>query len=135
MIVVDTNVICNLYFPSNQTEAVEKVYKKMPLWAVPFLWRSEFRNAATLYFRRGILTLDAVKDATARAEEFLWGYEEMIESDEVFELVKKSTCSASDCEFVALAMRLSTKLITYDKKIVREFPEVALHPDQFLKID
>jgi predicted nucleic acid-binding protein len=134
MIVVDTNVISYLYFPSNQTEEVEKVYTKMPLWVVPFLWRSEFRNVATLYFKKGILTLDAVKEVTIRAEELLWGYEEMVDSDKVFELIKISTCSAYDCEFVALATSLNTKLITYNKKILREFSDVAINPDQFLRM-
>lgn len=99
-----------------------------------FLWRSEFRNVGTLYLRKGILAYEAVKDAAHRAEELLWGYEEMVESEEVFPLVQKSRCSAYDCEFVALALRLNTNLITYDKKIISEFPDVALKPEQYLKI-
>ncbi len=134
MIVVDTNVITYLYFPSNETERVEKLYKKDPIWAVPFLWRSEFRNVGTLYFRKGILTYEAVKEAVLQAEELLWGYEEIVESEEVFPLIQKSKCSAYDCEFVALALRLNTHLITYDKKILSEFPEVAVKPEQYLKI-
>ena len=134
MIVVDTNVISYLYFPSNETELVEKLYQKDPVWSVPFLWRSEFRSVGTLYLRKRILTYEAVKDAAQRAEELLWGYEEMVESEEVFPIILKSGCSAYDCEFVALAIRLNTYLITYDKKIISEFPQVALRPEQYLKI-
>lgn len=134
MIVVDTNVISYLYFPSNETELVEKLYQKDPVWSVPFLWRSEFRKVATLYLRKGILAYEAVKDAAHHAEELLWGYEEMVESEEVFPIILKSGCSAYDCEFVALAIRLNTYLITYDKKIISEFPQVALRPEQYLKI-
>lgn len=36
MIVVDTNIISYLYFPSKETELVEKLYQKNPIWAVPF---------------------------------------------------------------------------------------------------
>lgn len=134
MIVVDTNVISNLYFPSNETELVEKLYQKDPIWTVPFLWRSEFRSVGALYYRKGILTYDAVKDAVLRAEELLWGYEEMVESEEVFPLIQKSSCSAYGCEFVALALRFNMHLITYDKKIINEFPDVAVRPEQYLKI-
>ena len=134
MIVVDTNVISYLYFPSNETELVEKLYQKDPVWSVPFLWRSEFISVGTLYLRKRILTYEAVKDAAQRAEELLWGYEEMVESEEVFPIILKSGCSAYDCEFVALAIRLNTYLITYDKKIISEFPQVALRHEQYLKI-
>jgi predicted nucleic acid-binding protein len=41
------------------------------------------------------------------------------------ELVRHSDCSAYDCEFVALAMMLETKLFTMDKQLLRSFPEYA----------
>jgi len=40
--------------------------------------------------------------------------------------VESSTCSAYDCEFVALAKRLNTKLVTADKKILKEFSGIAV---------
>ena len=42
-------------------------------------------------------------------------------------LVQKSNCSAYDCEFVALAMQLQTVLITEDKKILENFPAIAIN--------
>ena len=134
MIVVDSNVLAYLYLPGEFTAAAEALLEQEPEWAAPLLWRSEFRNVGTLYFRKGILTYDAVKEAVLQAEELLWGYEEIVESEEVFPLIQKSKCSAYDCEFVALALRLNTHLITYDKKILNEFPEVAVKPEQYLKI-
>ena len=41
----------------------------------------------------------------------------------VFELVRDSDCSAYDCEFIALAARLQTRLVTMDKKLLRAFPK------------
>lgn len=35
-------------------------------------------------------------------------------------------CSAYDCEFVALARTLSTKLVTMDVKLLRAFPGIAV---------
>jgi predicted nucleic acid-binding protein len=41
----------------------------------------------------------------------------------VLELVRDSNCTAYDCEFVALAMRLGVKLATMDAKILKAFPQ------------
>ncbi len=56
----------------------------------------------------------------------LAGAEFEIDSDDVLELVRDSDCSAYDCEFIALAIKLDTKLITVDKKLLKAFPERAV---------
>lgn len=55
------------------------------------------------------------------AESLLAGCEFEVESRMVLELVRDSDCSACDCEFIALAMMLVTKLVTMDKKPLRAF--------------
>jgi predicted nucleic acid-binding protein len=40
--------------------------------------------------------------------------------------VRDSDCSAYDCEFAALAMRLGVKLVTMDSKLLRAFPKYAV---------
>lgn len=54
-----------------------------------------------------------------------------VPSVSVLSLTDKSTCSAYDCEFVALARQLSVMLVTEDKKILAEFPDVAVTLDQY----
>ena len=54
------------------------------------------------------------------------GAEFKVESSAVLELVRNSDCSAYDCEFIALAMKLDTKLVTMDKKLQRAFPKRAV---------
>lgn len=49
----------------------------------------------------------------------------------VLSLADSSSCSAYDCEFVALAKQLSIKLVTADKKILGEFSEDALSLKDF----
>ncbi len=56
----------------------------------------------------------------------LAGAEFEIDSDDVLELVRDSDCSAYDCESIALAIKLDTKLITVDKKLLKAFPERAV---------
>jgi predicted nucleic acid-binding protein len=48
------------------------------------------------------------------------------------ELLATSMCSSYDCEFIALADQLNTMLITYDKLILKEFPEIAIKPEGYL---
>lgn len=48
---------------------------------------------------------------------------------DVHALVRKSDCSAYDCEFVALAVCLGIWLETMDKKVLRGFPGEAVSLD------
>ena len=126
MIVVDTNVLAYLYLPSEYTAQAEALLERDPQWAAPVLWRSEFRNILAGYIRRSTLTFEQARDIQAEAENLLSGAEHDVDSQRVLELVRDSDCSAYDCEFVALAMKLGVALVTMDAKLLRAFPERAL---------
>lgn len=122
MIVVDTNVLAYLYLPGEFTAAAEALLEKHSDWAAPILWRSEFRNILAGYMRREAISFEQANSIQREAESLLEGAEFEVESLSVLELVRDSDCSAYDCEFVALAQRLDTKLYTMDKKMLRAFP-------------
>lgn len=123
MIVVDTNVIAYLYLPCEFSAQAETLLMHDAEWAAPLLWRSEFRNILAGYIRRETVTLEQANSLQDEAEALLHGLEFEVESRLVLDLVNKSDCSAYDCEFIALAERLDTKLITMDKKLLRAFPK------------
>jgi predicted nucleic acid-binding protein len=123
MIVVDTNVVASLYLPGEHTAAAEALLERDPEWVVPVLWRSEFRNVLTGYMRRRTITFDQAHRLQKEAESLLWGSEFEVDSLGVLEVARDSDCSAYDCEFVALAKKLDTKLITLDAKLLRAFPK------------
>ncbi len=125
MIVVDANIVAYLYLPGEYTVAAEALLEKDPNWAAPVLWRSEFRNILAGYMRRGSLTFQQAQDLQSEAEDLLNGAEYEVDSLSVLQLVRDSECSAYDCEFVALATKLGTKLVTMDRKLLRAFPGVA----------
>jgi len=129
MIVVDSNVIAYLYLPGEYTAAAEELLEQGSEWAAPILWRSEFRNILAGYMRRRTISLEQANSLQREAESLLEGAEFEVESSAVLELVRDSDCSAYDCEFIALSMKLDTKLVTMDKKLLRAFPNraVALH--------
>lgn len=131
MIVVDTNVIASMWVPNNMDEWVYKVLKKDNDWIAPLLWRSEFRNILSVYLRKSILDLPVVLQAIEEAEQLMDAKEFEVNSTQVMSLVSDSSCSAYDCEFVALADDLNIPLVTFDKKIIREFSNIAISPKKF----
>jgi predicted nucleic acid-binding protein len=126
MIVVDSNVLAYLYLPGEHTAAAEALLEQDSDWAAPILWRSEFRNILAGYMRRKAITFEQAYSLQREAESLLEGAEFEVETLAVLELVRDSDCSAYDCEFIALAMRLDTIMVTMDKKLLRAFPKRAI---------
>jgi len=132
MIVADTNIISYLLLPTIYTDSVEKLYRIESDWAAPTLWRSEFRNVLALYLRKNIITLERALQLQDSAESMMERNEFNVSSAQVLALVDESNCSSYDCEFVALAHHLNVRLVTQDKKVLREFPSTAISISDFL---
>jgi len=126
VIVVDSNVVAYLYLPGEHTALAEAMLEWDPDWAAPVLWRSEFRNILAGYLRRKALTFAQACSLQSEAEDLLAGAEFDVESRSVLDLVRDSDCSAYDCEFAALAMKLNVKLVTMDSKLLKAFPKHAV---------
>ena len=125
-IVVDTNVIAYFWLPGANTEAAVAVRQRTGDWYAPRLWRSEFRNVLARYLRARTVGLTQAKAVIRGAEAELADFERDVDSMQVMDLVAVSTCSAYDCEFVALAKSMGIALVTEDARIVRDFPDVAV---------
>lgn len=132
MIVADTNLIVSFWVPNDMEELSYQCLKKDPEWIAPVLWASEFRNVLSLYYRKKILDLASIYDAIDEAEELMDKREFSVNSKQVLALMTASSCSAYDCEFVALASDFGIPLVTFDKKILSEFPAIAVHPHDFI---
>ncbi len=132
MIIADTNIISYLLLPTSYTDSVESLYKIDPDWAAPILWKSEFRNVMALYLRKKIITLEKAMQLQDTAESIIIQNEYDVSSSQVLALIDESNCSSYDCEFVALAHHFDTKLVTQDKKILREFPSAAISVSDYL---
>ena len=120
MIVVDSNVIAYLYLPTEFSKQAEQLLVKQETWAAPLLWRSEMRNILALYIRKNMLGFEQAYDIQTEAETLLTGFEYEVPSLDVLRLVENSACSAYDCEFVVLAKRLDTKLVTANKQLLKQ---------------
>jgi len=126
MIVVDTQVLAYLCLPGDFTTSAEALLQRDADWAAPVLWRSEFRNILAGYLRRGSLTFTQALALQAEAQALLSGREHDVDSAQVLALVRDTTCSAYDCEFVALADQLNVPLETMDGKLLQAFPRRAI---------
>ncbi|MBD2550841.1 type II toxin-antitoxin system VapC family toxin [Microcystis elabens FACHB-917] len=130
MIVVDTNVVAYLLLEGPQTEKAEALLLHDPEWAAPLLWRSELRNVLSGFMRRGQLERKQVLRLQGQAESLLQGREVPVDSADVFRLVEASDCSAYDCEFVAAALALQTRLISSDRQLLRAYPGITTPLEQ-----
>lgn len=125
MIVVDVNVLVHLHLRGTSTVAAEALLESDSDWVAPVLWRSEFRNTLGTHLRCGGLTLEQALWIQDEAEDLMSGAEYDVDSATVLRLAQSSGCSAYDCEYVALARRLGTRLVTSDRQLLRTFPGVA----------
>jgi len=132
MIIADTNLISYLYFDTIYSELASEVHELDPEWACPVLWRSEFVNVVSHYLRRKIITYQDAIDAIDFAKRTIEDREFTVSQYAVLELISLSTCSAYDCEFVALAKEQEIRLVTFDSKIIREFPGIAIQATDFI---
>ncbi len=126
MIVADTNFIAYLLLTGHRTRQAEAAFERDSVWAVPLLWRSEFRNILAQYCRCGSLSLSQCVQVCDKAERLVQGQEYAVASAPVLALSAESRCSAFDSEFVALAQDLGVPLVTSDRLILKEFPSVAV---------
>lgn len=131
MIVVDTNLIGYLFLSSEGSLPAEEVMIKDMEWVAPLLWRSDLRNVLAYYLRRDLLTVSEAYQIMEEAIQMMRGGEYEVTWLHVLNLVATSSCSAYDCEFVALAQELQVPLVTADKQILAQFPETAVSLNQF----
>jgi predicted nucleic acid-binding protein len=132
VIVVDVNVIAYLLIEGPQTREAEALLARDPEWCAPLLWRSEWRNVLAGYLRRRELDRSGVLECLEASEALVRSREYLPEGARVMELVDASSCSAYDCEYVAVAETLGVPLVTYDRRVIESFPERATAPAEFL---
>ncbi|MGE0158643.1 MAG: type II toxin-antitoxin system VapC family toxin [Gemmatimonadales bacterium] len=133
MIVVDVSVVAYLLIEGEHTPAAEALYRTDPEWAAPLVWRSEWRSVLRGYLRRGHLTLAGALERTGAAQRLTRGREYPVDDALVLELMSESTCSATSCEYLALAETLDVPLVTNDREVLEAFPKRAVSPSAHVR--
>lgn len=63
-----------------------------------------------------------------RALEQLASSEHVVDGHQVLDLAIRFGCSTYDAEYVVLALQLQCPLLTFDRKLLQLFPEMAVKP-------
>jgi predicted nucleic acid-binding protein len=133
MIVVDVNALAYLWIPGEMTALAESALARDPHWVAPVLWRSEFRSILAGYLRGGRMDAAVASRCLDGVETQMDGHEFFVPSALVMRKVAASTCSAYDCEYVALADDLGVPLVTADKQVLAQFPRRATSMVEFAR--
>lgn len=132
--VIDTMVFAYALFnePVHRQEALA-VLEKIEHIHVPDLFRAEFCNVAWQWITHRQLSLQQAIQATERAEALITS----VTSSErlwfkALEVATFAKYPAYDALFVVLAETLGCPLVTWDKKLLHKFPQIAVKPGRLL---
>ena len=128
MLVADTNVLIELFQPTANAEAVQAVWASDQDWHLPGLWIPEFRHILLKYLRSGAIHLDEALAILADANAQFAHRMISVNSADCLSLAHSHGCSSYDAEFVLLARQHGCPLLTFDRKLLQLFPDVALKP-------
>lgn len=128
MLVADTNVLMELFLPSPVCQVVQACREADDDWRLPSLWVPEFRHVLLKFLRVGRLDLSTALSHLAVAEQKFLPRTMTVDSSMALQLAHQVGCSSYDAEFVVLAQQLACPLLTFDRKLLQLFPEVAVQP-------
>jgi predicted nucleic acid-binding protein len=126
--VVDTNVVAALMLPTAANAEVAELLRQDPDWRLPPLWRSEFRQVLLKYVRADLATPEQALSLWYKALERFEMSEQPVAGHQVLALAIATGCSTYDAEFVVLARQLNCRLLTFDRKLLQLFPDLAIKP-------
>ena len=104
-LVADTNVLAELFLPARQTNRVLLKYMRADLLETTkafAIWQKALGRLAPL--------------------------EHAVDGQVVLALAIRHQCSSYDAEFVVLAQQLGCPLLTFDRKLLQLFPDLAVQP-------
>ncbi|MFT4604753.1 MAG: putative nucleic acid-binding protein [Rhodothermales bacterium] len=126
--VIDANVLSAWYLETGQRH--DHVLHRLGTardWRCPPIWRSEFNSVLMKHVRRRGLQMEAAITAHAEAESAITLLNQP-DPEEVLPLALHSGCSTYDCEYVVAARNAGLPLYTFDKKLIKAFPNIAREP-------
>jgi predicted nucleic acid-binding protein len=126
--VVDTNVVAALMLPTAANADVAELLRQDSDWRLPPLWRSAFRQVLLKVVRAALATPEQALALWQKALERFELNELPVDGQQVLALAIATGCSTYDAEFVVLARQLNCTLLTFDRKLLQLFPDLARKP-------
>ena len=132
MIVADANLIAAYCINTSATPTAKSVFAKDGAWFSPKLWQAEFVSVLMKYRRAGIISAEESERSLNLASSLMRGMDYDSDVRRVAAVSGRTSCSAYDSCYIALAEERGTKLITSDGGILQNAAHVAVTPEQFL---
>lgn len=133
MIVPGPDLVAARFLPGEPDFALAgRVHLRDPSWAAPIGWRTYFRDALAAQVRSGALEPEEAKALEEDVARALGGRDMATPGRPVLQLMLASGRTAAECEFAWLARTLTVSLVTGEPALLAAFPELAVHPADFL---
>lgn len=126
MIVVDTNVILYMLIPGEKTNAAEELFKKDPDWIAPKLWLDEFVNVLCTYERNEMISPEEAISILDDGLNLMDERDYEVPPNLTLSVARRTGCSGYDSQFLGLAEQLGIKLVTCDKRIIKNCKDIAI---------
>lgn len=133
MIVADVNLIAYLLISGEHTETASAVLRKDPVWSLPYLWRSEFRNVLAMHIQHRDMSLSDATLIWDNTASLVRHHEYSVDATAILDLVARQPLTAYDAEYVALAHHLGVPFVTFDRKLRAAAPGIAMSAETFLR--
>jgi predicted nucleic acid-binding protein len=126
-------VLIELFLPGSEFQVVEDCRDADDDWRLPSLWIAEFRHVHLKFLRAGLIDLSTALNHLAVAERKFLPRTIAVDSAAALQLAHHHGCSSYDAEFVVLAQQLACPLVTFDRKLLQLFPDMAIRPGSSLR--
>jgi predicted nucleic acid-binding protein len=125
MIVVDVNIIVNLFIEGEHTPAASDLYKQDDQWCCPDIWLHEMTNVMSTYVKHGGVSQKKAAQILNNALAYFLDTTFSIPVSDVLNCSLKYNISAYDAEYIVLAKSNKTRLVTVDKKLNKAIPQLT----------
>lgn len=132
--VIDTMIFTYALFAAEHEKAESKeVLEKARRIIVPDSFYSEFTNSLWQWVRhKNISEITALESLLIVKAMITKTVETKILSQDALQLALEQNHSVYDSLFIAAAIKYNTKVVSYDKKLLRAFPFYSIHPRVFI---
>ena len=134
MIVADTSLVFHLFNDTELHDIASRVLEQDAYWVVPTLWQEEYANILSKLARKEKRSLDEVVKHFHYTVSQLKHCEIFVDNEKALKLSVESRISVYDAHFVALAIDFDTLLVTEDKEILKNCPNLSIGMQAFLQL-
>jgi predicted nucleic acid-binding protein len=132
VIVADANLIAAYCINTTATPAAKAIFAKDGAWISPKLWQAEFVSALLKHRRTGAISYEEFERSLLLAASLMRDMDYDSDVRRVAEVAERTSCSAYDACYVALAEEKDVRLVTKDGGILANASHVSMTPERFL---